>query len=142
MNIIEITDYSEELLEAINKLLTQLSSSALPLSPNDLKEIVKSESSHLLMAEKDGHYYGSLTLATFKVPTGIRAWIEDVVVKENARGKGVGRMLLEYAANLATELGARTVDLTSRPSRVSANALYIKVGFELRETNVYRYKGT
>ncbi len=142
MNIIEITQYSEEVLEALNNLLPQLSSSALPLSSNDLTEIIKSESSHLLVAEKDGQYYGSLTLATFKIPTGTRAWIEDVVVKEDARGKGVGGMLLERAISLAKERGAKTVDLTSRPSRESANSLYKKIGFELRETNVYRYKNT
>ena len=142
MNIIEITRYSEEILEALNDLLPQLSSSALPLSAAGLTEIIKSKSSHLLMAEKDGQYYGSLTLATFKIPTGVRAWIEDVVVNENARGKGVGSMLLEHAVSLAKELGAKTVDLTSRPSREAANALYKKMGFELRDTNVYRHKDT
>ena len=72
--------------------------------------------------------------------TGIRAWIEDVVVKENARGKGVGKLLSERAVGLASEIGAKTIDLTSRPSREAANALYKKEGFEVRETNVYRYK--
>ena len=142
MNIIEITQYSEEVFEAVNELLPQLSSSALPLTAAELTEIIQSKSSHLLMAEKNGQYYGSLTLATFKIPTGVRAWIEDVVVNENARGKGVGKMLLERAVSLAKELGAKTVDLTSRPSRKAANALYIKMGFELRETNVYRHNNT
>ena len=140
MNIIEVTQYSDEVLEALNDLLPQLSSSALPLSSDELKEIIQAESTHLLMAKNDGQYYGSLTLVMFRIPTGTRAWIEDVVVKEEARGKGVGGMLLERAINLAKEFGAKTIDLTSRPSREAANALYKKVGFELRETNVYRYK--
>ncbi len=142
MNVIEITHYSDELLEAINDLLSQLSSSALLLSPTDLREIIQSKSSRLLMAKKDGQYYGSLTLAIFKIPTGTRAWVEDVVVNKSARGKGVGKMLLECAVSMAKEAGAKTIDLTSRPSREAANALYRKAGFELRETNVYRYKNT
>ena len=140
MNVIQVTQYSEKILEAINELLPQLSSSAKPLTASELTEIIQSESSHLLMAEESGKFYGSLTLVTFMIPTGIRAWIEDVVVKENARGKGVGKLLSERAVGLASEIGAKTVDLTSRPSREVANALYKKVGFELRETNVYRYK--
>lgn len=140
MNVIQVTQYSEKILEAINELLPQLSSSAKPLTASELTEIIQSESSHLLMAEESGKFYGSLTLVTFMIPTGIRAWIEDVVVKENVRGKGVGKLLSERAVGLASEIGAKTVDLTSRPSREAANALYKKVGFEMRETNVYRYK--
>jgi len=140
MNVIQVTQYSEKILEAINELLPQLSSSAKPLTASELTEIIQSESSHILMAEESGKFYGSLTLVTFMIPTGMRAWIEDVVVKENARGKGVGKLLSERAVGLASEIGAKTVDLTSRPSREAANALYKKVGFEMRETNVYRYK--
>lgn len=140
MNVIQVTQYSEKILEAINELLPQLSSSARPLTESELTEIIQSESSHLLMAEESGEFYGSLTLAIFKIPTGVRAWIEDVVVDESARGKGVGKLLSERAVSLASEMGAKTVDLTSRPSRETANALYKKVGFQMRDTNVYRYK--
>jgi ribosomal protein S18 acetylase RimI-like enzyme len=139
MQVIQITQFSEKVLEAINELLPQLSSSARILTESELTEIIRSESSHLLMAEESGIFHGSLTLVTFKIPTGIRAWIEDVVVNENARGKGVGQLLSDRAIDLAREMGAKTVDLTSRPSREAANALYKKVGFERRETNVYRY---
>jgi ribosomal protein S18 acetylase RimI-like enzyme len=139
MQVIQITQFSENVLEAINELLPQLSSSARILTESELTEIIRSESSHLLMAEESGIFHGSLTLVTFKIPTGIRAWIEDVVVNENARGKGVGQLLSDRAIDLAREMGAKTVDLTSRPSREAANALYKKVGFERRETNVYRY---
>ena len=142
MNIIEISEYSEEILSALNELLPQLSSSASPLSDAFLLRVIQSESSHLLMAEEDGQFYGSLTLAVFVIPTGTRAWIEDVVVSEDSRGKGVGRLLSERAVNLANELGAKTIDLTSRPSREAANSLYKKIGFVQRETNVYRYKNS
>jgi ribosomal protein S18 acetylase RimI-like enzyme len=81
-----------------------------------------------------------LTLAVFRIPTGVRAWIEDVVVDENQRGRGVGEALTQAALELASARGARTVDLTSRPSRDIANRLYKRMGFELRETNVYRRK--
>ncbi len=142
MNIIEITQYSEEVLEALNNLLPQLLQSAVPISATDLQEIIQSNASHLLMAEKDGQYYGSLTLVTIKIPTGLKACIEDVVVGMNARGDGIGQQLCEYAVVLAKELGAQTLDLTSRPSRKSANDLYKRIGFKLRDTNVYRYMDT
>ena len=83
---------------------------------------------------------GSLTLAVFRIPTGMRAWIEDVVVDSGARGRGVGELLVRAAIGRAAEIGARTVDLTSRPSRADANRLYTNLGFDQRETNVYRYK--
>lgn len=139
MNIIEITEFSHEVLDALNGLIPQLSSSAAPLSEKSLLRIIRSEPSHLLLAEEEGLYYGSLTLAVFTIPTGTRAWIEDVVVSENARGKGVGRLLSQRAVDLAMELGAKTIDLTSRPSREVANNLYKSIGFIQRETNVYRY---
>jgi ribosomal protein S18 acetylase RimI-like enzyme len=82
---------------------------------------------------------GSLTLATFPIPTGVRAWIEDVVVDSGARGHGVGEALNRAAIDEARSRGAITVELTSRPSRESANRLYLRLGFEPRETNVYRY---
>jgi ribosomal protein S18 acetylase RimI-like enzyme len=78
-------------------------------------------------------------LAWFRIPTGVRAWIEDVVVDEEARGHGVGELLNRAALDLARELGAKTVDLTSRPSREAANRLYQRIGFVARDTNVYRY---
>ncbi len=139
MNIVEITQYSDGVLESLNNLLPQLSPSVLPLLETDLAEIIQSESSHLLMAEKDGQYYGSLTLAAVKIPTGSKMWIEDLVVSENMRGKGVGKFLIEHAIGLAEALGVQTINLTSNPSRKSANTLYKRIGFELRETNVYVY---
>jgi GNAT superfamily N-acetyltransferase len=139
MEILEITEYSEELLTALNTLLPQLSSSAEPLSESALKGIINHPATHLLMATDEGTYFGTLSLVIFPIPTGTRAWIEDVVVSEEARGKGVGKLLSKYAIDLASTIGVKTIDLTSRPSRIAANVLYKKMGFNQRETNVYRY---
>jgi len=95
----------------------------------------------LLVATDDstGAVVGSLTLVVFRIPTGVRAWIEDVVVDGAARGRGVGEALNRFALDRAAALGARTVDLTSRPTREAANRLYRRLGFEPRDTNIYRY---
>lgn len=139
MDIVTITEYSGEVLAAMNELLPQLSESAQPLTDKQLVDIIQSPSEYLLMAVEDSLFYGTLTLVTFKIPTGIKVWIEDVVVKKNARGKGVGKMLLHRAIDLAKELGATSVNLTSNPSRKAANTLYTNAGFKPRETNTYRF---
>ena len=143
MELIELSDpneVNEEVVAAFARLIPQLSSSNPPPSAEELTAIVASEASHLLLAVENGQILGSLTLVVFAIPTGLRAWIEDVVVDDQARGKGVGAELNKHALELARSLGATTVDLTSRPSREAANRLYQRLGFELRETNVYRYK--
>jgi ribosomal protein S18 acetylase RimI-like enzyme len=133
-------DASPEVLDALARLLPQLSSSASPVTHDELLAMVRSDASRLLVArDDDGRIVGSLTLVVFRIPTGVRGWIEDVVVDESARGQGVGEHLNRFALDLAARLGARTVDLTSRPTRVAANALYRKLGFEERETNIYRH---
>ena len=104
-----------------------------------MESIVSSDSSQLLIAKTDGVIVGSLTLVIFRIPTGIRAWIEDVVVDADARGKGVGEALNKFALAEARRQGVTTVDLTSRPTREAANRLYQRLGFKARETNVYRY---
>ncbi len=139
MQITEVTAVTPELMEAFERLIPQLSSSNPPPSEAELQFIIDSPASVLLIAEEDGMIYGSLTLALFRIPTAMRAWIEDVVVDDAARGKGVGRLLNEVALERAREAGAATVDLTSRPSREAANRLYQRIGFEQRSTNVYRY---
>jgi len=126
-------------LDAVNQLLPQLSSSAPPLSLDRLSEMIQSRSVHLYIAREDKEVLGMLSLVLFPIPTGMRAWVEDVVVDEKARGKGIGKALSEHALKEALRLGAMTVDLTSRPSRVAANLLYQRVGFTKRETNVYRF---
>jgi ribosomal protein S18 acetylase RimI-like enzyme len=141
VKIYEVTEVTEELVDAFARLIPQLSSSNPPPDRSFLASIADSEASKLLVAQDDdGAIVGSLTLVLFPIPTGVRAWIEDVVVDDAARGKGVGGALNTHALELAAQLGASTVDLTSRPSREAANRLYQQLGFERRETNVYRYK--
>jgi len=142
VHVREVTDPAEAatLVPAFARLIPQLSSSAPPVDIDALAAIVAGEATHLLVAEgPDGDVLGSLTLVVFRIPTGMRAWIEDVVVDGDARGRGVGDALNRFALDLAAELGCRTVDLTSRPSREAANRLYRRIGFAARETNVYRY---
>jgi ribosomal protein S18 acetylase RimI-like enzyme len=130
---------NEELLVQVNHLLPQLSSSALPMTLQQLTDFLDSSAITLFVATHEGGTIGMLTLALFPIPTGIRAWIEDVVVDADARGLGAGELLTTTAVEHAKRHGAVTVDLTSRPAREAANALYRKVGFVQRETNVYRY---
>ena len=93
----------------------------------------------MFLARVDGTIVGSLTLAFYRIPTGLKAWIEDVVVDDAARGHGVGRSMNEAALDLARRRGAKNVALTSRPSREAANRLYQRIGFRVRDTNLYRY---
>ena len=130
-----------EICDALNALIPQLSSSTTSIAPSFISRVIDSDACDLLLArDGDGRIIGTLTLVTFAIPTGIRAWIEDVVVDTNARGLGAGKALVAAANERARALGAHTVDLTSRPSREAANALYVAMGFETRETNVYRYE--
>ena len=133
------TAVDDDLLRALTHLLSQLSSSSPAPTAEEVAEIVSSPATDLLVARLDGRVVGSLTLALFRIPTGVRAWIEDVVVDEAARGHGVGEALNRAALDLARSRGAKTVDLTSRPSREAANRLYRRLGFAARETNVYRF---
>lgn len=128
-----------ELLEGLNALLPQLSKTAPPLTMNDVQEMVDSDAATLFVARDDGVVVGTLTLVVFSIPTGLRAWIEDVVVDQGARGIGVGEALTIAAMSDARGRGVRSIDLTSRPSREAANTLYQKLGFERRDTNVYRF---
>ena len=142
MKIEELTDFSIPALDAINGLLPQLSPSVVALQESDLKNIVDSESTKLFLAIDEDGVFGMLSLVLFRIPTGRKAWVEDVVVDEKARGRGVGKLLTEHAIQVAREHGAHSVDLTSRPSREVANALYQRVGFEQRVTNVYRFQAS
>jgi ribosomal protein S18 acetylase RimI-like enzyme len=127
--------------EAVARLVPQLSSSAPPPTAAELGRIVDSPATTLFVArDAGGAVVGALTLAVFAAPTGVRAWIEDVVVDAAARGAGAGSALVRAALEVAKEAGARTVDLTSRPDREAANRLYRQLGFEQRRTNVYRYE--
>jgi ribosomal protein S18 acetylase RimI-like enzyme len=137
----EATDVTQELVDAFTLLIPQLSRSAPPPGRAELQAIIDSDSTVLLVARDDaGTIVGSLTLVLFRIPTGMRAWIEDVVVDEAASRQGIGEALNRTALTRAAAAGARSVDLTSRPDREAANRLYQRLGFKPRETNVYRYE--
>lgn len=140
MEIYEAKEVTAELVEAFERLMPQLSASAAAPGVKELQEMIDSPAVFLYMVREDGQIVGSLSLVVFRIPSGTRAWIEDVVVDESMRGRGIGEALTRYAIDRARELGVKTVDLTSRPSREAANRLYVRVGFELRHTNAYRYK--
>jgi len=140
IEIQEIAKVDDELVSAMTRLVPQLSNSNPPPDRSVLEEIVASDSSILIAAFIDGVIVGSLTLIVFSIPTGKRAWIEDVVVDENYRNIGIGEALNQEAINIARRLGAKTVDLTSRPSREAANRLYSRLGFVQRKTNIYRFE--
>ena len=134
------TTLTPAIVDAVTRLVPQLSSSSPPPTTAELGDVVASPATDLFIAlDDDGGVVGMATLATFRTPTGLRAWIEDVVVDDAGRGRGVGTALTQAMLDRARELGCRTVDLTSRPSREAANRLYQRAGFVARETNVYRY---
>jgi ribosomal protein S18 acetylase RimI-like enzyme len=142
MSAIQVTPVmsaSADVLAACHRLIPQLSSSSAPISAQELEEVIESDTTVLFAARSGQEIVGLLTLAIFRIPTGVRAWIEDVVVDNQARGKGVGDALNRAALAEAERRGAKTVDLTSRPSREAANRLYQRLGFKQRDTNVYRY---
>lgn len=140
VSIRPVTEVTESLTDAYRVLIPQLSSSSNPPTGEALQKIIESDSAQILIAEdENGEILGTMTLIIFQIPTGIRAWIEDVVVDSSARGKGIGKKLNLAALELAKQAGAKTVDLTSRPARQEANQLYRSIGFAERETNVYRF---
>ena len=137
-----VVEANEEAVEAFARLVPQLSSSAPP-DRTRLASIIAQPGTVVLFARGiDRDIEGTLTLVVFTVPTGRRALIEDVVVDAPNRGRGVASALVRRAIEIADAAGCQAVDLTSRPSRVEANALYARLGFARRETNVYRYSLT
>ena len=139
--ISEAREVDLDLVSGFAKLTPQLSSSAPPPGADELAAIIAQPGTTLFVARDDEtrEVVGTLTLVTFPIPTGRRAWIEDVIVDSGASGQQLGERLSQAALDKARELGCRTVELTSRPSREAANHIYRKLGFEPRETNVYRY---
>lgn len=141
MKIKEITEFSNELTSIIDDLLELLTSSKISMDEQLLKEIIASENSHLFFALNENEKcMGMLTVGIYASPTGKKAWIEDVVVDENYRGQGIGKELTNFAIDFAKQKDVSLLSLTSRPSRVSANKLYAKLGFERKETNAYVMK--
>ena len=129
---------TDELVEAIARLMPLLSSAPLP-DAAALQRMLDHHATTLFVARSDAGIVGMCSLVTFPIPTGVRAWVEDVVVDVDARGGGVASTLVEAAIDGARAEGARSIDLTSRPSREAANRLYQRLGFEQRQTNVYRF---
>jgi ribosomal protein S18 acetylase RimI-like enzyme len=140
MEIKKIKRFSERAFKAVSRLLPQLTSDDAFLTKEYFKSVLESENSHLFIAELDKkNIAGMLSLGTYKTPTGIKIWIEDVVVDESLRGKGIGRELMLFAIDYSKSFGAKNVMLTSRSSRIAANELYSKLGFKKYETNFYKY---
>ena len=141
MRIELVTEADNELYEAFQRLVPQLTNNNPPPSLSQLHDLVRDTSSTLMVARNDqNQIVGALTLAVYHVPTGIRSIIEDVVVDGSARGQGIGEALMRHAIELAKEKGAGNISLTSNPLRESANRLYLRVGFKKRETNAYQIK--
>lgn len=143
MLIGKVSKVTEDLQQALQRLLPQLSPHKRTPTNEELTALVNSESSTLLVArnaEQKGEIIGILSLTIYRVPTGVRAIVEDVVVDKEMRRRGIGKALLAHAITLAREAGANGVALTSNPQRVEANLMYQSMGFELRKTNAYVYK--
>ena len=142
IKIYEITEMSQKVFDAFEKLIPQLSSSAKIPTWEELEDLIASKASIVLAAVDDEDpeekILGTMTLVVFRIPTGVRAWVEDVVVDGAARGQGIGEKLIRTSIERAKAEGAKTIDLTSRPTRVEAHRLYKRCGFEMRETCVFR----
>jgi ribosomal protein S18 acetylase RimI-like enzyme len=139
IDIEELGEVTADVVEAFGRLLPQLSSSAKPLDAAAIRELAASHAVTVLIARSDEKIVGTLSLVIFRIPTGTRAWIEDVIVDGAAGRQGTGTALVREALRFAAAAGARTVDLTTRPARVAAGDLYERVGFAQRDTRVYRY---
>ena len=138
IRIEEVTSVQKELLTPINGLLAQLTSSPVDFGLHNLEEIVNSAASHLFLVFCEGEVAGMLTLGTYISPTGPKSWVEDVVVDQKFRGRSLGKKLVEFAIGESSKVQGNQLMLTSKPARVAANALYRSVGFEPKQTNVYR----
>ena len=144
IKIYEITEMSQKVFDAFEKLIPQLSSSAKIPTWEELEDLIASKAGIVLAVADDEDpeekILGTMTLVVFRIPTGVRAWVEDVVVDGAARGQGIGEKLIRASIERAKAEGAKTIDLTSRPTRVEAHRLYKRCGFEMRETCVFRIK--
>ena len=138
LEVFEVKEACGSYVEPMNRLLAQLSSSGAGITLEQLQRLVDNSASHLFLGKYNGEIVAMLTLGEYLAPTGRKMWIEDVVVDTAARGHSFGRAMVEYAVGFARELGDGLLMLTSRPSRIAANALYRSCEFEQKETNVYK----
>ena len=139
-HIIEVNTYSLEYQEAMQRFLDQLTSHPMTLTEPMFRQLLESANSHLFFLMKDGQIAGMLTVGIYYSPTGGKAWIEDVVVDESFRGQGLSKLLVAHAIEFVKSKQIPLLMLTSNPKRIAANKLYQAMGFERKETNVYRMK--
>ncbi len=142
MKIERISQVDENTVEIFKRLMPQLTGKDEYPSLEELQRVIQSDERFLFFATEGEEVIGTLTLVFYQLPSGLKAWIEDVIVDEHARGKGVATALLKHALQVARDKGALKADLTSMPWRIAANRLYQKMGFEKRESNMYRYHFT
>ena len=133
------THADDAVAEEIRRLLPQLSQTAM-FDREILNRMLENESVDLFLARLAGRVVGMATLVTFPIPTGIRGHIDDVVVDELTRGRGIARELLTAMIARAQALGVRSLDLASRPSRESAIRLYEASGFVRRDSVLFRHQ--
>jgi len=138
MKIIEVKEYLPEYLKAVQKLLQQLITDSMPFTEANFKSILNAENSYMFFLLEGDVITGMASVGIYRSPSGVKAWIEDVVVDEAYRGKGLGRLLIQYVINFAKSKGADLLMLTSSPKRITANNLYQSIGFKRKETNLYR----
>jgi ribosomal protein S18 acetylase RimI-like enzyme len=136
LRIEQVSEASEELVEAIRRLLPQLTEARTPPTLDQLREVVSNQTV-LVARDADGAVLGTLTFVLYRVSSGLKGRIEDVIVDESARGRGVGEALVQAGMRRAAEAGVLMLELTSMPYRESANRLYKRLGFVRRPTNVY-----
>lgn len=140
ISIVEVKDFSPEILESIQQLTKQLDENFEPLSQDDLKNMISSSNIHLYVARlnRNNSIVGMVTLVVYRIPYKMKAQVEDIVVDSSMRGKGLGKKLMQFVIGKAKEYGVKSLNLTSNPKRETANNLYSNLGFEKRDTNVYR----
>lgn len=139
-NIIKINTYSQEYHEAMQRFLDQLTTNPMTFTEAMFRQLLDSDNSHLFFLVKDEQIAGMLTVGIYHSPTGGKAWIEDVVVDEAFRGQGLSKLLVAHAIEFTKSMGIPSLMLTSNSKRIAANKLYQAMGFERKETNVYRMK--
>ena len=135
-----VTTFDPTLVAPIQQLLDQLTKQPINFGAEQLQALVESENSHLFVLREQEQIVGMLTIGSYLSPTGAKAWVEDVDVDKEHRGKEYGRELINHAIRFCEErLAPCSIMLTSNPMRVAANALYRSSGFEPKHTNVYKY---
>ena len=139
MRVDAATEATPELLAALTSLLPQLNPQLRPLTIERLARVVADPATTLLVArDRENRIVGTAAVLVYATPAFVKARIEDVVVDESARGKGVGDALVRKCLEVARERGAEIVELQSARWREVANRLYPRLGFKLRESNLYR----